>query len=44
MSLLTRETPEMADLYPQQESYDQGLLDVGDENLVHWEVYGNPNG
>ncbi|WP_458204899.1 prolyl aminopeptidase [Haladaptatus sp. NG-SE-30] len=34
----------MADLYPQQEAYNQGLLDVGDENLVHWEEYGNPDG
>ncbi|MFI9113218.1 prolyl aminopeptidase [Streptomyces venezuelae] len=24
--------------------YDQGLLDVGDGNLVHWEVSGNPEG
>ncbi|MFG1750403.1 prolyl aminopeptidase [Streptosporangium sandarakinum] len=24
--------------------YDHGMLDVGDGNLVHWEVYGNPEG
>ncbi|MGW1927422.1 alpha/beta fold hydrolase, partial [Streptomyces massasporeus] len=24
--------------------YDQGLLDVGDGNRIHWEVSGNPEG
>ncbi|WP_283959015.1 prolyl aminopeptidase [Streptomyces sp. 35G-GA-8] len=31
-------------LYPPIEPYDQGMLDVGDGNLVHWEVCGNPQG
>ncbi len=31
-------------LYPEIEPYDQGMLDVGDGNLVYWEVCGNPNG
>ncbi|MFF0310371.1 prolyl aminopeptidase [Streptosporangium sp. NPDC004379] len=26
------------------EPHDHGMLDVGDGNLVHWEVYGNPGG
>ncbi|HWU11823.1 MAG TPA: prolyl aminopeptidase [Streptomyces sp.] len=30
--------------YPPIEPYDQGMLDVGDGNLVHWEVCGNPAG
>lgn len=30
--------------YPPVEPYDHGLLDVGDGNLVHWEVCGNPEG
>jgi proline iminopeptidase len=30
--------------YPPIEPYDQGLLDVGDGNLVYWEVCGNPEG
>jgi len=30
--------------YPPIEPYDQGLLDVGDGNLVYWEVCGNPGG
>ena len=30
--------------FPQLEPYDQGLLDVGDENLVYWETCGNPAG
>ncbi|MFF0744778.1 prolyl aminopeptidase [Streptomyces sp. NPDC004111] len=30
--------------YPMPEPYDQGLLDVGDGNRVHWEVSGNPDG
>lgn len=32
------------DLHPPIEPYDQGMLDVGDGNLVHWEVCGNPAG
>lgn len=34
----------MAELYPEIEPYDQGLLDVGDGNLVYWETCGNPSG
>jgi proline iminopeptidase len=31
-------------VYPAIEPYDQGLLDVGDGNRVHWETCGNPDG
>ncbi|QNP66717.1 prolyl aminopeptidase [Streptomyces genisteinicus] len=34
----------MAELYPPIEPYDEGMLDVGDGNRVHWEVSGNPRG
>ncbi len=34
----------MAELYPPIEPYDQGTLDVGEGNLVYWEVCGNPDG
>ncbi|MFF3286864.1 prolyl aminopeptidase [Streptomyces sp. NPDC003023] len=34
----------MTGLYPPIEPYAQGKLDVGDGNLVHWEVCGNPQG
>ncbi len=34
----------MADLNPPIEPYDHGMLDVGDGNLVYWEVCGNPKG
>ncbi|MFF4243793.1 prolyl aminopeptidase [Streptomyces sp. NPDC001822] len=30
--------------YPPAEPYDRGMLDVGDGNLVYWEVCGNPAG
>ncbi|WP_328905134.1 prolyl aminopeptidase [Streptomyces sp. NBC_00234] len=30
--------------YPPIEPYDHGMLDVGDGNLVYWEVCGNPAG
>ncbi|MFF9685416.1 prolyl aminopeptidase [Streptomyces sp. NPDC014623] len=30
--------------YPPIEPYDRGMLDVGDGNLVYWEVCGNPAG
>jgi proline iminopeptidase len=30
--------------YPPTEPYDRGLLDVGDGNLVYWELRGNPSG
>lgn len=32
------------DTYPPVEPYDHGMLDVGDGNLVYWEVCGNPAG
>ncbi|KUM97339.1 proline iminopeptidase [Streptomyces cellostaticus] len=31
-------------LYPEIEPYEQGMLDVGDGNLVHGETCGNPGG
>ncbi|MBZ0289656.1 MAG: prolyl aminopeptidase [Anaerolineae bacterium] len=31
-------------LYPEIEPLDQDLLDVGDGNLMYWEVCGNPDG
>lgn len=31
-------------LYPDIEPYDQGRLDVGDGNRIHWETCGNPHG
>ena len=34
----------MTVLYPAIEPYDHGMLDVGDGNLVYWEVCGNPHG
>ncbi|MBV9845780.1 MAG: prolyl aminopeptidase [Kutzneria sp.] len=34
----------MAELYPPVEPYDDGVLDVGDGNLVYWDVRGNPHG
>ena len=34
----------MAELYPPIEPYDHGMLDVGDGNLVYWEVCGNADG
>jgi proline iminopeptidase len=34
----------MAERYPPAEPYDEGMLDVGDGNLVHWAVCGNPDG
>lgn len=34
----------MPKLYPEIEPYDQGMLDVGDGNLVYWEACGNPRG
>ncbi len=44
MSRITGETFEMAELYPPSEPHDQGMLDVGDGNLVYWEARGNPAG
>jgi proline iminopeptidase len=34
----------MAEPYPPIEPYDRGMLDVGDGNLVYWELCGNPRG
>jgi proline iminopeptidase len=34
----------VARLYPPIEPYEHGLLDVGDGNLLYWEVCGNPGG
>ena len=34
----------MAELFPEIEPFDSGLLDVGDGNLVYWETCGNPDG
>ena len=34
----------MSMLYPEIEPHDHGMLDVGEGNLVYWEVCGNPNG
>lgn len=34
----------MSGLYPQISPYEHGALEVGDGNLVYWEVSGNPRG
>lgn len=34
----------MTDRYPAIEPYDEGMLAVGDGNVVHWETSGNPDG
>jgi proline iminopeptidase len=34
----------MADLYPQIEPYERGILEVGDGHRVYWEACGNPTG
>jgi len=39
-----RETLDMVDLDPPTEPYDDGMLDVGDDNLMYWETRGNPSG
>ncbi|GAA3198982.1 prolyl aminopeptidase [Dactylosporangium siamense] len=31
-------------MYPLIDPHDEGMLDVGDGNLVHWDVAGNPAG
>jgi proline iminopeptidase len=31
-------------VYPEIEPFESGMLDVGDGNLVYWEVCGNPDG
>ena len=34
----------VAGRYPEVEPYDQGMLEVGDGQLVYWEMCGNPEG
>ena len=34
----------MSDRYPPIEPYDEGMLDVGDGNVVYWETSGSPDG
>ena len=34
----------MTDLYPEIEPHEQGMLEVGDGDLVYWESCGNPRG
>jgi proline iminopeptidase len=34
----------MVGVYPEIEPYEHGMLDVGDGNLVYWEVCGSPQG
>ncbi|NEC22042.1 prolyl aminopeptidase [Streptomyces parvus] len=36
--------PQDDTLHPPIEPYESGMLDVGDGNLVYWEVCGNPDG
>lgn len=31
-------------MYPEIEPYEQGMLDVGNDNRIYWEVCGNPDG
>lgn len=31
-------------MYPEIEPYQSGMLDVGDDNRIYWEVCGNPEG
>ncbi|MEU9980294.1 prolyl aminopeptidase [Streptomyces sp. NPDC050856] len=31
-------------MYPESEPHQEGMLDVGDGNLVHWEAHGDPAG
>jgi proline iminopeptidase len=35
---------DVVESHPQIEPYEQGMLDVGDGNLVYWEICGNPGG
>ncbi|GAB7303796.1 hypothetical protein MAFF212519_16610 [Clavibacter michiganensis] len=34
----------MQSLFPEIDPHDTGMLDVGDGQLLHWEVSGNPDG
>ena len=36
--------PPMTALYPKIEPFDHGMLQVGDGNLMYWELCGNPDG
>jgi proline iminopeptidase len=35
---------ELARMFPSIEPFKSGMLDVGDEQQIHWECSGNPNG
>lgn len=39
-----RKAVAVAARYPATEPYDEGMLDVGDGQLVYWEASGNPDG
>ena len=39
-----RQYPRVPELYPPIEPYDQGMLDVGDGQQIHWSTSGNPDG
>jgi proline iminopeptidase len=41
---MTAGNPDMTQLYPPIESYEHGMLDVGDGNRLYWEACGNPRG
>jgi proline iminopeptidase len=34
----------MGDIYPEIEPYEDGMLEVGEGNVVHWEACGDPRG
>jgi proline iminopeptidase len=42
--MLAWEIATMAALYPQIETYDHGMLDVGDGQQIYWEISGTPAG
>jgi proline iminopeptidase len=44
LSSKSTEERDMAEPFPPIEPYDHGMLDVGDGNLVYWEVSGSPGG
>ena len=39
---MTEKERHMRELYPEIEPYESGMLDVGDGQLIHWELVGNP--
>ena len=41
---MTEKERHMRELYPEIEPYESGMLDVGDGQLIHWELVGNPDG